>query len=269
LPSFIPLGPSSIIEKVVRFTLRSNRMKENEWDEELSEMVHGDFVEGDKITGGDVGSSDSAIVIGRGAESTVQESLDRDLVNSMFESIYHYIEEIADLVVDRGYLNETVSKIQREALRGQEANANRLTDLLSRLATENEDVFQRVVDMLIDPSAGFAEQVYAAVSEAQADLEVGERGLQGGFAAVIAAVEASDLEEATKEQMETRLNQLHTQVDQGSEGDLGLFKTLLEETTIIIPSLQGPLWDWLSEIDNLHTPMKFVAEEILKQTRYT
>jgi hypothetical protein len=243
-------------------------MKENEFDEELSEKVHGDYVEGDKITGDDIGSRGS-IAIGRGAESTVQESFDRDAVIDMFEKVYLYIKEIPDDGIDKDYLSDTVRKIQREALRGKEANANRLSDLLTRLATENEDIFKRVAKLLIDPSAGFAPQVYTAVSEAQAGLEGGERGLVGGVAAVIAAVGTSDLEEATQGEMVARLDQLMILVDQGSEEELGLFSSLLEEVTIIMPSLRGPLWDWLSEIESLPTPMKFVAEEILKQTRYT
>ena len=242
-------------------------MKENEQDEELSEMVHGDFVEGDKITVDDVGSRGS-IAIGRGAESIVQESFDQDTVNTLFERIYLYIADITDPDVDKDRLNETVRKIQLEVLRGKEANANRLSDWLIRIANENEDVFQRVADILIDPTAGFAPQIYSAVRKVQTGLEGGEWGLEGGFEAVTSAVESSDLEESTKGEMIARLDQLKVQVDQGPEGDLSLFRILLEEATIILPSLREPLWDWLSGTANLPTPMKFVAEELLKPTRY-
>lgn len=119
-------------------------------------QIGGDYVGGDKITTGNI--SGAGIAIGSHAQAIVQQSSsDRAAFTRAFAAIYAAIEERPeDPNVDKAEMSDMVKKIEQEALKGDQANEQKLTRWLRALAAMADDIFEITVAALTGPQAAFA-----------------------------------------------------------------------------------------------------------------
>lgn len=115
----------------------------------------GDFVAGDKITAGNI--IGAGIAIGSHAQAIVQQGGDHAAFARVFAAIYAAIKERPeDPNVDKAEMSDTVKKIEQEALKGDQANEQKLTRWLHNLADMANDIFAVTVAALTGPQAAFA-----------------------------------------------------------------------------------------------------------------
>jgi hypothetical protein len=114
------------------------------------DKVMGDKVGGDKIDVGGISGS-TGFAIGRGAQAHV---------NQLFEVVYQQIEARSeDPDVDKEELADTVQKIEKEAAKGEQANANKVGRWLGFLADMAPDILKVTAATLANPAAGVATAV--------------------------------------------------------------------------------------------------------------
>ena len=137
-------------------------------------VVHGDEVRGDKV-GGDkieVGgiSGGTGFAIGRGAQAHVSHGLGGEEIARLFEVVYKQIEDRPkDPNVDKEELADTVQKIEKEAAKGEQANANKVERWLGFLADMAPDVLKVTAAALANPVAGVATAIRLIAEKAQAE----------------------------------------------------------------------------------------------------
>jgi hypothetical protein len=110
---------------------------------------------GDQIRVGDVEES-TGVSIGREARIAVQQGLTADEAVDLFAGIYQAIERRSpDPDVDKEEIKETVEKIEKEAEKGEKANASKIGRWLENLKEMAPDIFEVAVATWANPAAGF------------------------------------------------------------------------------------------------------------------
>jgi hypothetical protein len=125
--------------------------------------VHGDEVRRNKISGdktimGNV--SNSTVAAGSGAQGSSSQGVSGKELIALFDSVYRRIESRPEKPeVDKEELKESVSRIQTEAGKGEEANPAKLQRWLRTLADVAPDILEVTVSSLINPAAGVASAI--------------------------------------------------------------------------------------------------------------
>jgi len=110
------------------------------------------------VTTGDV--SGTGIAIGHGASAVVQHGVLGQELEPLFASVLTHIERRpADHEVDKAELARTVTQVEQEAARGEEADLGRLAHLLKTLKAIAPDVLEVTAAALLNPVAGVATAV--------------------------------------------------------------------------------------------------------------
>lgn len=115
-----------------------------------------EIVEGDKINIRDISDS-TGVAIGSYAEATVTEGIGGSKLTSLFDAIFREIDSRdEDPAVAKEELTQTVQEIQKETVKGEQANPKKLERLLKTLALMASDIFEVTVATLANPAAGVA-----------------------------------------------------------------------------------------------------------------
>jgi hypothetical protein len=131
-------------------------------------VVQGDEVGGDKLTVGDISGS-AGIAIGRGAQATGTIGVTGGELAKLFGGIYEDIKaRPEDPDVDKEELVETVQKIEKEADKGEEANAKMVERWFRFLADMAPDILEVTAATLANPIAGVATAIRKIAEKAQA-----------------------------------------------------------------------------------------------------
>ncbi len=117
-----------------------------------------DVVGGNKTTaGGDIVGRDK-VTFGASAQDLAQ----------YFAEIYRQIEaRPRDPNVDKAEVKDTVEKIEQEARKGEQANANKVERWLKFLASMADDIFQVTAATLANPLAGAAKVIQLVAQKAK------------------------------------------------------------------------------------------------------
>jgi hypothetical protein len=107
------------------------------------------------VTTGNV--SGTGIAIGHGASAVVQQGVLAQELEPLFATVLAHIESRpADHEVDKAELARTVSQVEQEAAKGEEADLGRLAHLLKVLKAVAPDVLEVTAAALLNPVAGVA-----------------------------------------------------------------------------------------------------------------
>jgi zinc-ribbon domain len=99
----------------------------------------------------------TGIAIGHGASAVVQNGVLGQELEPLFATVLAHIEcRPADHEVDKAELARTVTQVEQEAARGEEADLGRLAHLLKVLKAVAPDVLEVTAAALLNPVAGVA-----------------------------------------------------------------------------------------------------------------
>jgi hypothetical protein len=134
----------------------------------------GDFVAGKKVVRGDeirVGDiTGSTVAIGRHAQATHTEGVSGEDLAQLFAHVYQQIEaRPADPDVDKEEVTETVQKVEKEAAKGEEANATKVERWLKFLGGMAPDILDVTVACLTHPLAGVGTVIRKIAEKARAE----------------------------------------------------------------------------------------------------
>ncbi|MFL6072080.1 MAG: hypothetical protein ACJ73S_01535 [Mycobacteriales bacterium] len=102
----------------------------------------------------------TGIAIGHSASAVVQHGVLAQELEPLFATVLTYIERrSADHEVDKIELARTVTQVEQEAARGEEADLGRLAHLLKTLKAIAPDVLDVTATVLLNPVAGVATTV--------------------------------------------------------------------------------------------------------------
>jgi hypothetical protein len=134
-------------------------------------VVEGDSVGGDKITVGDISGS-TGVAVGRDAQATVTQGISGEELAQLFGSIYEKIEaRPEDPDVDKDELVDKVKRIEKEAGKGEEANANKVERWLRFLGSMAPDILKVTAAALANPLAGVGTAIGLIAEKARAEAE--------------------------------------------------------------------------------------------------
>jgi hypothetical protein len=101
--------------------------------------------------------SGTGIAIGHGASAVVQHGVLAQELEPLFATVLTHIERRpADHEVDKVELARTVTQVEQEAAKGEEADLGRLAHLLKTLKAVAPDVLEVTAVALLNPVAGVA-----------------------------------------------------------------------------------------------------------------
>jgi hypothetical protein len=124
----------------------------------LGNKIGGDFVQGDKIQG------DKITVTGAGAQVTVSHGLDAAGLAALFQQVSRQIDRLPEREeIDKDELKDTANRLEKEIAKGEQANPERMKRWLDVLEKFAPDVVEILVNALLNPGAGAASVVKAAL----------------------------------------------------------------------------------------------------------
>jgi hypothetical protein len=117
--------------------------------------------------------SGAGIAIGAGASaSVVQQGLRGEELRGLFEAVLAHIDHRSiDHEVDKDELACTVTRIQQEAAKGEQADLGKLAHWLKTLKAVAPDVLEVTAEVLLNPAVG----VVLAVRKLASAIRGGER----------------------------------------------------------------------------------------------
>jgi hypothetical protein len=122
--------------------------------------IDGDFVQGDKIGG------DKIIVSGAGSQVQVSHGLDAAELAALFQEVSRQLDRLPERVeIDKDELKDTAGRLEKEIAKGDQANPERLKRWLDVLEKYAPDVVEILVNALLNPGAGAASAVKAALKQ--------------------------------------------------------------------------------------------------------
>jgi hypothetical protein len=225
------------------------------------QSVHGDFVGGDKIVFSDLGGS-SGVAIGRGAQSSIlqQQAVRQPDLVELFRSVYLSIQLRPDEPgIGKDELVELVQHIQDEALKGDQANSQRLERWLKQLEQVASDVFQQTVELLASPSV-------TSLSIHQLVIQFGsevEKAALPGADAIKQRLENGPWSADEKAQLVEKLELIRNELRMGDKADLGEVAYALEQLVAADPDLRQPLAAWLVDTEAAPRPVRIIAKKML------
>jgi hypothetical protein len=201
------------------------------------------------------------IAVGRDAQATVSQMIDLVALGEAFESIHRTIDEHPEISEPvRAELNEWVTTIRDEVLRGEQANPVWVERLLKNLALAASDIFALVARALAGGIPGLSvavRRVAEAALAAESDLT------SPTFEAVAAHVNASQaLDDPTKDALLALLDTLGVEVVK-DDADIREVRRLLRQIVDHMPTLRQPLWYWLSDSPAVGRSVKMIAGPLL------
>ena len=121
---------------------------------------------GDRFRVGDI--SGSNVAIGRSSQVTVSHGLSGDQLSQLFGMIYQRIDtRPEDPNVDKTEISQTVQNIEVEAVKGEQANPNKVERWLKNLAHMAPDILDVTMAALLSPTAAVAEVIRKVAAKAQ------------------------------------------------------------------------------------------------------
>jgi hypothetical protein len=122
--------------------------------------IGGDFVQGDKIEG------DKITVTGAGAHVQVSHGLDPAELAALFQEVNRQIDRLPERAeIGKDELKDTAGRLEKEIAKGDQANPERLKRWLDVLEKYAPDVVEILVNALLNPGAGAASAVKAALKQ--------------------------------------------------------------------------------------------------------
>lgn len=126
----------------------------------LGNKIGGDWVQGDQIQG------DKITVTGDGAQVTVSHGLDAAGLAALFQEVNRRIERQPERdEIGKDELKDTAGRLEKEIAKGEQANPERLKRWLDVLEKYAPDVVEILVNALLNPGAGAASVVKAAIRQ--------------------------------------------------------------------------------------------------------
>lgn len=126
---------------------------------------------GDQTSVGAISGS-TGVAIGRGAGAYVSHSRDSSAVHVVFQDIYEQIgeleqeeEEVTPEVAREAQIE--VARLEAEAIKGDQADAQVLMERLQNLANMRQDILDVVTATLLSPTAGLAMVVQKIAQKAR------------------------------------------------------------------------------------------------------
>jgi hypothetical protein len=127
--------------------------------------------EGDGINVGNISNS-SGIAIGRGAKATVTQGLSQEDMARLFATIYREIQSRApDPTVKKEQITEIVQKIEKETVKGPQANESSIEHWLKNLAKMAPDILDVTIACLVSPATGIAAAIRKIAQKVKAEAE--------------------------------------------------------------------------------------------------
>jgi hypothetical protein len=112
----------------------------------------------------------TGIAIGHSASAVVQHGVLAQELEPLFATVLTHIERrSADDEVDKVELARTVTQVEREAAKGEEADLGRLAHLLKVLKAVAPDVLEVTAMALLNPVAGIATAVRKVAAAIRSD----------------------------------------------------------------------------------------------------
>lgn len=132
----------------VRFTQKGKRGDREE--------VHGDRIDGDKISVGNISGS-QGVAIGRGAQAQIQSGISAKELAELFSPIYQMIESRPpNPLVEKEEITDQVKRIENEVTTGEKAEPAKVERWLRNLAAMAPDILAVTVAALTSPLAGIS-----------------------------------------------------------------------------------------------------------------
>jgi hypothetical protein len=224
------------------------------------QSLHADFIGSDKIVFGDLGGS-SGVAIGRGAQSSIlQQSMRSPDLLELFRSIYLSIQLRPDEPgIGKDELVQLVQRIQDEALKGDQANSQRLERWLKQLEQYASDVFQQTVEVLSSP-------VVTSVSVRQLVIQFGnpvEKAALPGADEIKQRLENGLWSPDDKRHLIEKLEVIHNETQSGDKANLGEIAYALDQLIAADPGLRQPLAAWLVDSEPMPRPVRIIAKKML------
>jgi hypothetical protein len=224
-------------------------------------QIHGDYVGGDKITASNLNSG-STIVIGRGAQFTVNEASGQELARA-FTWLYAELDAQPDeaLLARREEVVSLIRRLEYEVRKGGEADLSRVERFLAQLQSISVFAYERTLAVLSDPTLNLVAPLRALVTQLKGTLVPAPavptvESLQAKLA-------AANLPADTRASLTAALQALAVELARGERADVRRVRVLLNEFIVALPSLRPDLALWLEASPEASTAVKIVARKLL------
>lgn len=223
--------------------------------------VHSDFVEGEKISLGDISSS-TGVAVGRDTQSGVSPQVSAaGGLDELFQRVYRLVQlRPAEPGVEKDELIGLVRRIEEEANKRADASQSRLASWMDLLKVQAKDVYQGTLEALSSP--------FAAPELRKMAFQMGEGAPPGrgkeGVEALKEELQAGTQPEPVKARLSAALDELAQEIARGGESaDLGMIVHALDEITTSAPEMRLPLSRWLVDSPDIPRPVRIIARKFL------
>ena len=151
-----------------------NRMKKqrgNSNKKGIPDDIYGDQVGGDKITLGNISSS-QGIAVGRGAHVEIRSGIDAKELAEVFSTIYQKIDSRpSDPLVEKDEITDRVKRIETEVAAGEKAEPARVERWLKNLAAMAPDILDVTLAALTNPIAGISTAIQKIAQKMRQEVQ--------------------------------------------------------------------------------------------------